>query len=541
MAVEVSLEFVPGKRAGQTTVTAKVGDDVLAMDSLDLSKSRDRGQFAATVCKGRSGINREAVEATLLKEAAKKAERHTERPLVDEEVDVSRIIRPELFFTPEVSGVAVPIVVNIGGKPVGRYNWYVKWQDGTRKSRAIDSNLPLPGADQLWVNPLPNAPSISTRPGWSKKGRKLWLDGKAEPNPVGVFRAICRALSHYVEFPAPDQEGITATLAAWIILTYAFPAWPAIPYLYFGGPTGSGKSTIFDILERLVFRSYVSSNLTCASLFRTLDDRGGTLLYDEAERLKDVKSPDVNELNSMLLAGYRKGGTASRTEPNDRGGYSTTSFDVFGPKALACVSGLPPALQTRAIPFTMFRAAPGSKRTRRRISASELRWQNMRDALHVLAIEHGPDWLRLADRRDVCPVMGGRDYELWQPLLAIASFIEDDGANGLLGELQQYALKSIENAKEEQIPACDEVLLRILAEAVSSGGKPTCAELLELARQEDPQGFKFFGPRGVSSHLRHYGFRTKKTNGLKRYADVDLNQFVKIQTSYGVDLDIQAA
>ena len=33
-------------------------------------------------------------------------------------------------------------------------------------------------------------------------------------------------------------------------------------------------------------------------------------------------------------------------------------FDVYGPKALACIAGLPPALASRCIPVTMFSRGP---------------------------------------------------------------------------------------------------------------------------------------------------------------------------------------
>ncbi len=99
--------------------------------------------------------------------------------------------------------------------------------------------------------------------------------------------------------------------------------------------------------------------MTAASLFRTLHARGGSLLLDEAERLKQARDPDVGEILSMLLAGYKRGGSAMRLEAVGDS-FRPVTFDVFGPKALACIAGLPPALASRAIPITMFRAAPGS-------------------------------------------------------------------------------------------------------------------------------------------------------------------------------------
>ena len=145
-------------------------------------------------------------------------------------------------------------------------------------------------------------------------------------------------------------------------------------------------------------------------LQRWIDDqRGGTLLLDEAEQLRNTRDPNVGEILSMLLAGYNRGGCAMRLEPIGESGFRMVSFDVFGPKALDCISGLPPALGSRCIPIIMFRSGPGSSMPRRRIDADPGGWQQLRDDLHVLALEHGPTWLELADRSDVCPDMSGRD------------------------------------------------------------------------------------------------------------------------------------
>ena len=64
----------------------------------------------------------------------------------------------------------------------------------------------------------------------------------------------------------------------------------------------------------------------------------------------------------------------------------------------------------------------------------------MRDDLHVMALEHGSTWPELARRTDVCPAMSGRNFELWQPLLAIATWLEEHGGvKGLHALLSEHA------------------------------------------------------------------------------------------------------
>lgn len=538
------MEWSPSGRNGAATVTATLAGEVLMVDTFTLTKAEARTKFAASLAEGRRGIDVAAVESELLKAAADLAARP--EPSAPDwgalpELDTSRIVRPERFITPEVSGLAVPTMQPSGDRVCGRWWLYLRWQDGKRERRALGPAIDLPGGGRLYVHPEPSAPTASMRPGWSAGARKRWLDGEPAPDPSGVFAEVCRRIAYFLDLPKSEAPGITATLALWVIHTYCYQPWDSIPYLYIGGPLGSGKSRVFDVLGRLVFRPLASSSLTAAAMFRTLHAHGGVLLLDEAERLRDSRDPGIGEILSMLLAGYKQGATATRLEPVGDSGFRTLSFEVFGCKGLACVAGLPPALASRCIPIVMFRAAPGSAKPKRRIDADRAHWQRLRDDLHALALEHGPDFLALADRADVCPPgIDGRHYELWQPLLALAAWVEAAGMEGLLGIVQQHALRTIDSAHDDQTPDCDETLLRLLAEAVRFGERPTPADILEAARKAEPEVFKKWTARGVTAHLKRYGLATYKSHGKRVFGPEALDGLRQVETAYRIDLRLTA-
>jgi hypothetical protein len=354
-----------------------------------------------------------------------------------------------------------------------------------------------------------------------------------------VFAGLCRRISYYVDIPRPEAPGVTATLALRVVLTYCYQVWPAVPYLHIGGPLGRGKSRVFDVLSRLVFRPLASSSMTGPTLFRTLHTSGGTLLLDEAERLRDTRDPTTGEIVGMLLAGYHRGATATRLEPVGENGFKTVSFEVYGPKALACIAGLPPALASRAIPIVMFRAAPGSEKPKRGIDADPGGWQSLRDGLHTLALEHGTDFLAMPERSDVCPPgIDGRQYELWQPLLALSAWVEEAGARGLLELLQEHALQTIDAAQEEQIDDTDEALLRILAEKRRNLETPQAKDILAEAQAAEPNVFKRWTAKGVANALRRYGIRTNTYLGRKVYGKVTLGDLRRIGSVYGMALGL---
>jgi hypothetical protein len=75
---ELVFEFATNGKASGTTVTAKIGDDVIAVNRFDLAKAKDRDDFTDQVCSSRPGIKRKIVEQLLKDQAAQYAKRQTE-------------------------------------------------------------------------------------------------------------------------------------------------------------------------------------------------------------------------------------------------------------------------------------------------------------------------------------------------------------------------------------------------------------------------------------------------------------------------------
>ncbi len=538
----MTIDFKPAGRTGTATITVTLGSQTLAVEKLDLTRSRARERFTDRLCNDRPGIDREAIDAELLRMASEVTNTFVpEAPSPsDVEIDTSAIVRPDRFITLPVSGLAVPVISECHGETIGRWSLYLQWADSRRECVELTVALALPDNSRLFLHPIPSSPTPHEARAmcrWSAQGRQRWLNGNEGPYPTELFQRVAEAIAYFIDLPADHAPSIAATLTLWVMLTYVYPAFDAVPYLHVGGAMGSGKSRLFEVLTRLVFRPLSSSNLTGPALFRTLHSQGGTLLFDEAERLKQTNDPAVGEILSMLLAGYKRGGQATRLETAGDS-YKTVAFDVYGPKALACIVGLPPALLSRCIPVMMFRAVPNSPKPRRRIDADPHRWQSLRDDLHTMALTYGSDWLALAERTNVCPAMHGRDFEVWHPLLAIAAWLDDHGAGCLLKLVQEHALTTIESNRDDQIPDTDETLLQVLADCVRLATAPTPGEILKKAREAESESFIRWTPRAVSSHLKRYGLRTNKSGGRKVYGRVTVDDLRRVETAYAVDLGV---
>lgn len=452
-------------------------------------------------------------------------------------MEAKYVVRPQLFFTEHLSGMCIPVLRSLNGELKGSCELYLCWADDSRTVQGFNQRIQLPTGEDLWFKAPPGIPGDQLHQGWSAVGREAFLGGH-RPDLKDLFERLQESFKDFIEFPEGKTETSTAVLALWTMLTYAYRAWTAIPYLSIGGPVASGKTRVLEVLSRVVFRPLPSANLTAPCLFRTLEAEGGTLLLDEAERLSD-RSPAAGEILSILLSGYKAGNPARRlTKVGDN--HQPRSFDVFGPKAIVAIASLPGALASRCIQVIMFRAPRGSASARRQIDEDKGRWRQLRDDLHCFSLSCGQDILLLAGRTDLCTELAGRDNELWQPIVGLAHLVETAGVAGLTGLVTNFAVEEIA-CRDNDAPEAEVVLLRCLAHLVSKGqNNVTPEELLSRVRRKEASLFSKWGPRGVSNALSRYGLRTYRSHGRRTYSKVTLPQLQQIEMAYELDLGISS-
>ena len=387
-------------RGGQAvTVIASLAGDELHRDQINLNRADHRSRFARAICKQIDRFAPEEIESQLLKLRADlerlQSKADESKPRGGNELAAMQLTRAELIFRRGFSGVVISRLLDTPSGPMPVWTLYRK-SNGKRTAEELDPTLVV-GDQTLHVHPMPCDPSIAEAAelaAWSKAGRDAWLAGERRPTGREVFTAILERIDRYVELPPDGNDdehspggGHAATLALWVMLSYCYPIFQAVPYLYLAGPAGSGKARTMDLIGRMVFRPMFSSNISATNLFRTLHQRGGVLLLDEAERLKDHDSPKTKDLNSILLSGYRRGGRATRLESvGDQ--WRSITFDVYSPKLLACIRGLPPELSSRSITLRLSRVTAGSPRASRSLDDTPEQQQRVVDLLHGWALEH---------------------------------------------------------------------------------------------------------------------------------------------------------
>jgi len=148
-------------------------------------------------------------------------------------------------------------------------------------------------------------------------------------NSVSELLDEVRAFIHlYLELPE-DYEFLAS---CYVLLTWVFDCFEAIPYLRARGEFGTGKSRFLQTLGALCYRScFAGGSSTVSPIFRIIDlYQGVTLILDEADFR--FSGPDA-EMIKILNTGYMKGCPVLRTE-GDRERIPT-AYNTYGPKILA--------------------------------------------------------------------------------------------------------------------------------------------------------------------------------------------------------------
>jgi hypothetical protein len=120
---------------------------------------------------------------------------------------------------------------------------------------------------------------------------------------------IVSNLREYVVF---DDERFYDVVASYVVMTYFYDVFTAVPYLWLHGPPGSGKTRANMTITYMCRRGLFVTDPSDATLYRIIESLGPTLGVDESVLSERGKK--------ILAAGYKKGALVPRAEPTKGGG-----------------------------------------------------------------------------------------------------------------------------------------------------------------------------------------------------------------------------
>jgi putative DNA primase/helicase len=230
------------------------------------------------------------------------------------------------------------------------------------------------------------------------------------PEPVdgaALLNALAVAIRRHVVMSTASSHAA----ALWVLHSWLIDCFTVTPRLCVRSVTkGCGKTTLLDVLGRVVPRSLRTLNVTPAAVFRMVETYRPTLSIDEA----DTFLYDDDGLRGVL-DGNRKGDTVIRTVGDD---HEPRAFATFCACVISLIGSLPPTLHDRSIVIDLRRRLPKEKIQPLRLDRAE--------HLDVLA-RKAARWANDHAERvaDIDPRMPdgiiNREGDNWRPLLAIAA------------------------------------------------------------------------------------------------------------------------
>lgn len=207
-------------------------------------------------------------------------------------------------------------------------------------------------------------------------------------------------------------EGANTVITLWILFAWAHDSFFISPYLVFSSPTKRcGKSTTLTTISKLVPRPLMTSNISTAAFFRSIDYYHPTLMLDELDTFLNNNS----DIGGIINAGHdRDGAFVLRVEGDE---LKPTPFSVWGPKVFAGIGRRKDTLEDRSIIIPMKRKSPGEKVGKiRRDRHSKFK------VFRQKAARWSEDHAEVLEAIDpsVPETLNDRAQDNWQPLMAVA-------------------------------------------------------------------------------------------------------------------------
>ncbi len=224
-----------------------------------------------------------------------------------------------------------------------------------------------------------------------------------------LLSSLALTIKNHVILGEHDANAI----ALWIVFTHCIDSTNVAPILNICSPEKRcGKSTLLSLLENLVHRPLLASNISPAAIFRTIEEHKPTLLLDEVDTfINNEKS----ELRGIINSGHSRSSAFVIRTVGDN--HTPQKFSTWGAKCLAGIGNIPDTIKDRSISINLRRKLQGEEITKlRRTSKAHLAELQMQ--CQRFAADNG---FRISSSQPETPFdLNDRAADSWESLFVIS-------------------------------------------------------------------------------------------------------------------------
>ena len=319
---------------------------------------------------------------------------------------------------------------------------------------------------------------------------------------------VAALIGSLIYLPAAAVDAI----AVWVLATHCVEHLYFAPILTVWSPTkGCGKSTLFDLLNWLVRRGFLTSGpgVTAATVFRLNDAHRPTMLIDEAEKLGGRNANQ--EMIGLLNNGYRRGGVVSRCVEVGSD-YEVKAFDAFGFRALNSIRPLWDTIMDRSIEVRIERKPRSIQLSRFNARLLEPQCRLLARKIHRWASDKGEE-VGEAEAEAIRPTwLPDRPCDNWGPLFAVGAVIGGGWEDRMLDAARVLVVSNQEADRHEHLVHDVRRVFRDRGapEAISSSDLVEALNRLDDSPWGDERQGKGISTHSLAKRLGAFGVRPRQ-------------------------------
>jgi hypothetical protein len=189
----------------------------------------------------------------------------------------------------------------------------------------------IQGIDKLAASVQPDANrKIEPPPGLRLLVQKKLARFPSKPEKYGTTLQLLDEIGRFIRRYADVPQEWVEIISLYILMTWVYDRFTALPYLRLLGEPGTGKTRILKVAVSISYKGIaVSGNITGAALFRMIDLMQGTLAVDEADFKNSAEWSDITKI---VNNGYTEGLPVIRC---NRDTFDPECFVVYSPKIIS--------------------------------------------------------------------------------------------------------------------------------------------------------------------------------------------------------------
>lgn len=284
------------------------------------------------------------------------------------------------------------------------------------------------------------------------------------PSRIGQLRdedELIGYIQGFIHAHVDVDETFERIASYYVLFTWLYDSFTALPYLRALGQHGTGKSRFLKTVGSICYRPvFMGGAVSCASIFRMLELYGGTLLIDEADY--SPQSERWALMLQILNLGYEADAAVIRCASS---GFNPQPYSCYGPKLIA---GRKPfgdkALDSRCLTETFY---PTQREDIPLQIPRLIEWEDARKIRNMLLAwrldKYNPD------REHLGYLTGKLEPRLEQIIRPLQAVLTDEEAKE---DIEQFVKSYASRAQAERAQTLDGLILRAVVELLEEGQEP---------------------------------------------------------------------